>query len=506
MTDALLTTTLLWSMGLGLYHLLLRPVPAHGFKRAYLLALAICGALAPWLPRPEAVSPLPLPTLPSTSAVWLDEVTVGAEATASSWPTPGDAIAVVYCFGFVIEAVMLLRGIRQLVACFRESRPVPGAAAGGMAVREGSGTEHAFSFGRTLFVRDWHALDAESRCGLVAHERAHWRLGHRYDNALLAGLCTVAWFHPLAYFLRRELRLVHEYQADAAALRRTTAAPYRRLLLSARLQTSPLHLATALGHEPLKARFDMMTKRFSPKQTWRLATAAFLVAAATVACTKEDVDAELLDELTAAQSEEIVGGSRTFDLRAGAAEGSTLRIDTVVTFDPETLEEATELVFTVVDPGGDEVETYKSGPHSPEDMARRRAEREGEEDVRIGAEQLIRGQPVYRIVEDMPHFNGAGCAEGDRRCYEKSLLEFVYSNVRYPAADRDAGVEGKVIASFVVGTDGAILEPEIVRGPSETLNAEVLRLLGEMPEWTPGRQDGRLVQTRFVLPVQFKLD
>lgn len=58
---------------------------------------------------------------------------------------------------------------------------------------------------------------------------------------------------------------------------------------------------------------------------------------------------------------------------------------------------------------------------------------------------------------------------------------------------------------FVVGTDGAVLEPEVIRSPHEAFSEEVLRIVREMPEWVPGRQNGERVQVSFVLPVQFKL-
>ena len=483
MISALLTTTLLWVAGLLVYYLLLRSVPAHGFNRAYLLTVAVGVAMVPWLPRPE-VAEVVLPALPATSAVWLSEVTVGAEAAAS-----GSAAALLiygYVLGLVGALAFLLRDVLRVRRCFGESRPVPEARAGGLQVRELAGATSPFGFGRTLFVRDWDELDVVTSESVVRHEGTHWRLGHRFDNFLMAGLCAVAWFHPLVYVLRRELRLVHEFQADRAALTGAEPGPYRRLLLAARFQTTTPYLATALGHEPLKARFDMMTKRFYPRQAWRLAAAALLMVSVTVACTKEEIDAELLDDLADAQAEDLSAEER-FTMGLGGSH-SKVATDTIVIFNADTGAETVEVIYRLRDADGADVGTFR--------------EYSGSSSMR----EVVRGQPVYKFAEEMPHFDGEGCAPGDDACHERSLLGFVYSNIRYPQADRDAGVGGKVIASFVVGTDGAILEPEIVRGPSESLNAEVLRLLGEMPEWAPGRQDGKLVQTRFVLPVQFELE
>ena len=485
MISALVTTTLLWAAGLALYYALSRAVPAHGFNRAYLLAVSFGGAVVPWLPSPEVAEAI-LPIAPATSVVWLTQVTVGAEAAATG--LTARLLACGYGLGLFAALAFLVDDVVRVVRCFGESRPVLGTRAGGLRVRELARAPGPFSFARTLFVRNWSALDADVREGIVRHEAAHWRLGHRFDNISVAVLCAVAWFHPLVYVLRRELRLVHEFQADRAALATTAPEPYRRLLLAARLQTSPSHLATALGHEPLKARFDMMTKRFSPRQLWRLATAALLMAAATVACTKEEIDEDTLAELSAAQGDALSAEDRFMMGLSGAHR--EVSADTIVVFDPETGTETVDVVHRITDAEGADVGTFR--------------ERVGGHET--GVQMVVRGQRVYSIVEDMPHFTGLGCAEADRDCNERAMLEYVYSRVQYPEIARESQIQGKVIAQFVVGTDGAILEPTIVRSPHEAFSAEVLRILEEMPEWRPGRQGDELVQTRFVLPVQFQLE
>ena len=99
------------------------------------------------------------------------------------------------------------------------------------------------------------------------------------------------------------------------------------------------------------------------------------------------------------------------------------------------------------------------------------------------------------VVEQMPEFPGG----------IPKLIEFLGENVKYPKKARRARVTGKVFASFVVGSDGAIRDVQIDKGIGYGCDEEVVRVIKAMPKWKPGVQDGRLVPGRYVLPVKFML-
>lgn len=122
------------------------------------------------------------------------------------------------------------------------------------------------------------------------------------------------------------------------------------------------------------------------------------------------------------------------------------------------------------------------------------------------------GEEIFKVVEEMPRFPGAGCEEiadatARKQCADKAMLEFIYKGIKYPKAARDAGVEGTVVVTFVVTKDGAIEDAKIVREIGGGCGEEVLRLMGTMPHnWIPGKQRGRAVNVQFNLPIKFKLD
>ncbi len=69
-----------------------------------------------------------------------------------------------------------------------------------------------------------------------------------------------------------------------------------------------------------------------------------------------------------------------------------------------------------------------------------------------------------------------------------------------------AGVEGNVIASFIIDEEGFLTSIEILQSPSETLSEEVRRVFNSSPIWTPGEQRGNKVAVKYTLPVQFSIN
>ncbi|MCW3104470.1 MAG: TonB family protein [Bacteroidetes bacterium] len=88
---------------------------------------------------------------------------------------------------------------------------------------------------------------------------------------------------------------------------------------------------------------------------------------------------------------------------------------------------------------------------------------------------------------------------------EDAMVQFVGANVIYPKAARKKGIHGHVYVTFVVDRSGRITNTRILRGVSDELDAEALRVVNLMPLWTPGFQDGFPVNVQFNLPIKFSL-
>lgn len=87
-----------------------------------------------------------------------------------------------------------------------------------------------------------------------------------------------------------------------------------------------------------------------------------------------------------------------------------------------------------------------------------------------------------------------------------ALYKYIYSKVKYTDLARDANISGTVTASFVVEKDGTITAITLLRGVGGGLDEQVLQALAEMPKWSPGWKNSKLVRVSFVLPVKFRLE
>ena len=110
-------------------------------------------------------------------------------------------------------------------------------------------------------------------------------------------------------------------------------------------------------------------------------------------------------------------------------------------------------------------------------------------------EKLIFQKQIFQVVEEMPEFPGG----------MQELMIFLSKNTKYPAEAHKNGTQGRVIVSFVVTDEGNIQDPVIEKGVDPLLDAEALRVIQMMPKWKPGKQKGKAVNTKFTIPVTFKL-
>lgn len=103
--------------------------------------------------------------------------------------------------------------------------------------------------------------------------------------------------------------------------------------------------------------------------------------------------------------------------------------------------------------------------------------------------------PVFTLAEQMPEYPG-GFAE---------LLKFITQNLKYPQMEKDNNIEGKVMVKFVVELDGSVSDVTVVRGISEGLNKEAVRIAKLFKGFVPARQQGKPVRVYFTIPIPFKL-
>lgn len=89
----------------------------------------------------------------------------------------------------------------------------------------------------------------------------------------------------------------------------------------------------------------------------------------------------------------------------------------------------------------------------------------------------------------------------------KELLQFLGRNIRYPQTAQELGIQGKCYLQFQVDETGNIYDVRVIRGIPDCpeCDMESVRVINEMPAWTPGKIHNRYCLTTFNLPISYKL-
>ena len=103
---------------------------------------------------------------------------------------------------------------------------------------------------------------------------------------------------------------------------------------------------------------------------------------------------------------------------------------------------------------------------------------------------------VFLNAEELPEYPG-GMA---------GLLQYLTNNIKYPVLCRENKIQGRVVISFTIDTDGTITDAEVARSVDPLLDAEALRAISQMPAWTPGKIGGKNVKVRYSVPINFRLN
>jgi protein TonB len=115
--------------------------------------------------------------------------------------------------------------------------------------------------------------------------------------------------------------------------------------------------------------------------------------------------------------------------------------------------------------------------------------------MRVIAPEPVRNDDIIITSEEPPIFPGGPTA----------LLKYIADNTKYPQEAVEINMQGKVIIKFAVMYDGSVSRIEVLRGVSPLLDNEAMRVVGSLPKWRPGKQNGNPVSVWFMVPVTFQI-
>jgi len=448
----------------GFYFLLLRKETFFQLNRIYLISASILSFFIPMI-----------------QSNWVKDLFITKEVQLTIYSSPlavyhfkpiiqdtqltfGDILAATYLVGMLF---LIGRFVWQMIALNKIiNQPAPQAP---------------FSFFKKVRLNAEH----ENNQVIAAHEHVHAKQWHSADVLLMETVMIVNWFNPIVYLYRYTIKHIHEYIADRQAVKHGTNKSDYALLLVSQTFNAPAHrlVNPFFNHSLLKQRILMLQKSHSKRAAlikYGLSVPLFMLMlilssatvynSKTVGFVNKKVDQVLQTPAsTVSESSGILDSGTTYPdnvtKTAPANNSATRTVNPAIVIESPKLADAKQ-------------------PAQPE--------------AGIPAKKDIiddETSSVFVAVERVPQFPGGIDA----------FYHYLSKNIRYPAAMRDAGVQGKVIVSFVVERDGSLTDLRVTRGVAADIDMEALRVIQESPRWTPGIQNGRPVRVAYSVPIAFNL-
>ncbi len=311
-------STLCLSLFYGLYLLLLRREAFFRFNRYVLLSIMIISMVVPLIHMPVNE-----PALMQLPMIQLEEKVSSLEFDVSGWaqqvnepeletsnleletPAPRSTfnmIPLIYLAGLIASLILAIVSIISVLRIIVTARPVMYRQQK-ILVSPMKISSFTFAGWIVLSEMDYERFAAE----IVTHEDVHRREGHFWDLCLAGVITVLHWFNPLAWLLQREIKTLHEYEADRSTLTQgINATRYQLLLIEKAAGASRYSVASSFAQSKIKKRISMMNKQ-NPKPWARWKALLFIPLAALLvqAFARPDIKRELEQISTLKSTENI---------------------------------------------------------------------------------------------------------------------------------------------------------------------------------------------------------
>jgi len=237
-----------------LWKLMLSRETFHRFNRVALLTIVVLALVLPWVKV----------TMDATAArpmVMLEELLItpagAAQAQSAGWSLNWLTVAgVLYFIGVAVALLWMLHSRWSLHRLLKQGSKQ--SLPNGITLHVVSGDIAPFSYFKHIVINEQDYRDNPRE--ILIHEQTHIGLGHSWD-VLFIGLVTVfQWWNPAAWLIGRELKQVHEYEADEAVVNQgVDAKQYQLLLIRKSVGDQLFSMANNFNYQSLKKRIRMMT-------------------------------------------------------------------------------------------------------------------------------------------------------------------------------------------------------------------------------------------------------
>ncbi len=436
----------------GFYALLLRKETFFQLNRVYLVTTAILSFVIPviqadWV-RNLFITQQVQNTIYNTPInIYTYNFTYNI-SPADDQLTIGEVLGILY---IVVASILVLKLMWELIVLKKEiEKPDPSVA---------------YSFFKKISLGN----NTDNHDVIARHEHVHARQWHTIDVLIIESIIIINWFNPVVYLYRFAIKYIHEFIADNLVLQAGTTdkADYAMLLLTQTFDVPSNNLVSNFyNHSLLKQRIIMLQKNKSKRialAKYGLSAPLFVLMLILSSATVNNSKA-LKNITTKAEDVLLVPASSSVAMLTNGEKGDVVNLSDNIRSTNQNSYIDNNAILSL--------------------YAMQSAIRDTSKDDRI-----------FTVLDVQPKFPGG----------VQNFLQYMSANIRYPAADRENNLQGKVVAQFVVEKDGSLTNIKIVRSPSAAMGEEAVRVLSNSPKWEPGMQGGKAVRAQFTIPVDFTL-
>ena len=480
-------------------------------NRLFLLLSIIISMILPAIAPLFSGVPAALDSLPVVSIDFgfpVASISTGTSETVPAFLKYMNILLIIYIAGSLLVFVRLIYQAIFLHAIARLSNKTSHK---GFTIVSMSADMVPFSYFKRIFIPA-SKIDEGSFDSIVAHEKSHLSQGHYIDLFIIEIISIFHWFNPVIWFYEKSIKEIHEYLADEAVLSTgKNQGRYQALLVNQAIG-GPVFLLTNQFNQSLIKKRIMMMKKMKTSRMAKLK--ALLIVPLIALLLLAFMSPQNKSLLVSAGQEPTITGNITDASTGKALPGAVVMIKgtnsgTVADKDGNySIDAGDNTAILVYSNAGYStleipVETNKKINVQLDkatfvvDLS---AENNGNKDANPAEamgqtnKNSNKNEKVYVVEEELPSYPGGN----------EALLKFLESNLRYPAQAIKSGIQGKVMVNFVVTAEGKVTNIKIMRGVTDELDKEALRLAGLMPDWNPASHNGKTMSMAVTMPVVFK--
>ena len=467
------------------YKLWLGHETQFAYRRYYLLCSMVLALIFPLIKLPE------LKAVPSLSeSIPLNFV---AEDIPAAFPVAATSLSIaellIAAYG-LITAFFLVRFIYRVISLL----VLVGKKAAGHIVEINDPNFIAFSFFKKVFISTAYPLSEQDKSNILKHESIHSQKLHSVDMLLAELIHALFWFNPVLRWYKKELDLVHEFEADQATVQGRETDTYCSLLARSALQSAGYSIGNHFNNSLTLKRIAMIRTIKKNIGKWKIAVIfLFTTALFTIISCRE----QLMDEIEQMAETTTIAGDFPDHLKP--------HVERIMKENP-----GIKLMY--VEAESMNAEKIKS--LNKEDILYSHYEKFYAQDGSLQSERvglIVRsGGTITQLAEAIKSEDDVFLVAEEPASPQIGITGFyeaIKNELTYPAEANQKGIEGKVYVEFIIELDGTLSNYRVLKGISPECDQEAVRAIKATNlRWNPARQRGVPVRSKFVIPIIFRSD